>query len=164
MQSRLRLGLARPNALPFNVASTKHNTNFCLTRKLTVYIFVSIALQPNCLYACMYFATTETTMVPRRSRALEQREREGAPIEIDVSLRRCFSRMCVCRINAVRAPSCGIAAEEHYSSSYSYKLIGKLLRCSRERERARVTGGSRRAREGGATSAKFYTKINGRWK
>lgn len=32
---------------------------------LTVYILVSIALNPNCLYACAYFATTDTTMADR---------------------------------------------------------------------------------------------------
>lgn len=33
---------------------------------LTVYIFVSAALKPNRLYACMYFDTTDTTMVSLR--------------------------------------------------------------------------------------------------
>ena len=42
-------------------SSRQNRTN----RALTVYIFVSIALNPNCLYACTYFATTDTTMAEK---------------------------------------------------------------------------------------------------
>lgn len=33
---------------------------------LTVYILVSIDFNPNCRYACAYFATTDTTMADSR--------------------------------------------------------------------------------------------------